>query len=201
MFRHIYYTGLGVVFFIAAFNQFTWKLQKDQEGIKVYTSSTAGSSFKSVRVECNLPGTYSKFFAVLTNIEKFNEWIYHNKTSKIIKKISPYDFVYYSETSMPFPLSNRDVVLRMKINTDSLPKFLLIQGKNEDDVLPKFPSSVRVPHYSASWKVTMPVTNQLHVDYILSVDPGGAIPASIANNFVDRGPFETFKNLKELLKK
>jgi hypothetical protein len=101
---------------------------------------------------------------------------------------------------MPFPLSNRDVILHMKINTDSLPKFLLIQGKNEENVFPKLPSSVRVPHYAASWKVTMPSANLLHVEYILTVDPGGSIPAAIANNFVDRGPYETFKNLKELLK-
>jgi hypothetical protein len=46
----------------------------------------------------------------------------------------------------------------------------------------------------------MPSANLLHVEYILTVDPGGSIPAAIANNFVDRGPYETFKNLKELLK-
>jgi hypothetical protein len=192
--------AFGLVLIISFFTQFTWKLEKDKDGIKVYTSGTPGSAYKSVRVECNMPGTYSKLFAILTDIDKFKDWIYHNKTSRIIKKISPYDFVYYSETNMPFPLSNRDVILHMKINTDSLPKFLLIQGKNEENVFPKLPSSVRVPHYAASWKVTMPSANLLHVEYILTVDPGGSIPAAIANNFVDRGPYETFKNLKELLK-
>src|SRR5688500_19384528 len=89
---------------------------------------------------------------------------------------------------MPFPLSNRDVVLHMKIKTDSLPKYLLITGRSEKNVLPELPSLVRVPHYLANWKVTMPSANKIHISYILELDPGGSIPSSIANNFVDKGP-------------
>jgi len=180
--------------------QYNWKLERDTEGIKVYTSAKAGSSFKSVRVECTLQGTYSKLFAILSNVSKFEDWIYHTKQSTLIKKNSPYDFIYYSEISMPFPLSNRDVVLHMKIKTDSLPKYLLITGRSEKNVLPELPSLVRVPHYLANWKVTMPSANKIHISYILELDPGGSIPSSIANNFVDKGPFETFKNLAALLK-
>lgn len=183
------------------FSQYNWKLSKDQEGIQVFTSSSPNSSYKAVRVECTFPGNYSKLISILSNIEDLEDWIYHNKRSFPIKKNSPYDYLYYSETRMPWPLDNRDVVLHLKIQTDSLPKFLVINGRNEENIVPKLPFIVRVPHYSANWKVTMPTSNKIHISYILDLDPGGLIPSSIANMFVDKGPFETFKNLAKQLAK
>ncbi|MBI5858150.1 MAG: hypothetical protein HZB42_10960 [Sphingobacteriales bacterium] len=181
--------------------QYNWKPQKDKNGIKVYLSDVAGSSFKAIKVECTLTGSYAKLIALLTNVSGLKNWIYHNKTSYLLKQNSPLDFVYYSETSMPWPLSNRDVILHLKINTDSLPKFLSIKGYNEPHFFPEIPGIVRVPHYKANWTVTMPTAQSLHISYILEIDPGGSIPAWLANSFADKGPFGTFSNLADLLKK
>ena len=182
-------------------SQYNWKLEKDKDGIKVYTSDVANSSFKVVKVECVFTGTYAKLISILSNVSRFDEWIYKNKTSKVIKQNSPLDFIYYSETHMPFPLSNRDVVIHMKLRTDSLPKFLSISGSLVTDMVPEIPTRVRVPRYNASWKVTMPNATTLKINYILEIDPGGALPAWAANIFAEKGPFETFNKLGELLRK
>lgn len=181
--------------------QYNWKLEKDKNGIKVYLSDVAGSGFKAVKVECVMKGTYAKLITILTDLSHFSDWIFHNKTSKLIRKISPLDVIYYSETNMPWPLSNRDVIIHMRIKTDSLPRFLSISGFDEPDLFPKIPGNVRVPHYKANWKVTMPNAQTLQVSYILEIDPGGSIPAWIANSFADKGPYETFSNIADQLKK
>jgi len=189
------------LFHYFSYAQFNWKLEKDKENIKVYTSPSPNSSIKAVRVEASFQGNYTKLISILNDPERFDEWIYKTKRSTLLKRNSRNDFLYYSETSMPFPLDNRDVVLHVTINTDSLPKFLLINGRNEDDVIPEVHFRVRVPHYSASWKITMPSANQIHISYILDLDPGGSIPSSLINIFVDKGPYETFKNLEKELQK
>ncbi len=181
--------------------QYNWKLEKQKNGISVYLSDVAGSDFKAVKVECTLTGTFAKLIALLTNVSKFNTWIYNNKTSNLLKQNSPLDFIYYSETRMPWPLSNRDVIIHLQIKTDSLPRFLTIRGEDEPDFLPKIMTRVRVPHYKANWKVTMPTANTIRINYLLEIDPGGSIPAWIANSFADKGPFGTFSNLAEQLKK
>lgn len=182
-------------------SQYNWKLEKNKDGINVYLSDVAGSVFKAVKVECTLKGSYAKLIALLTDLSHFSDWIYHNKTTKLIKKNTPLDFIYYSETSMPWPLSNRDVIIHMRIKTDSLPRFLAISGYDEPDIFPKIPGNVRVPHYKANWKVTMPNAQTIQVSYILEIDPGGSIPAWIANSFADKGPFGTFSNIADHLKK
>ena len=100
----------------AGAGQSDWKLTKSKNGINVYTSSVANSSFKAVKVECTISGTYAKLMALLQDVDGFEDWIYKNKKSKILKKNSPNDFIYYSETSMPIPFSNRDVVISNTID-------------------------------------------------------------------------------------
>lgn len=180
--------------------QSDWKLTKSKNGINVYTSAVANSSFKAVKVECTISGTYAKLMALLQDVDGFEDWIYKTKKSKILKKNSPNDFIYYSETSMPIPFSNRDVVIRMQIKTDSLPKFLTIQGGHQLDLIPEIPGRQRITHYKASWKVTMPTANTIHIVYFMEVDPGGSLPAWLANSFADTGPYHTFSNLADKLK-
>ncbi|MBI5372077.1 MAG: START domain-containing protein [Sphingobacteriales bacterium] len=181
--------------------QYNWKLEKDKNGIKVYLSGVKGSSFKAAKVECNITGTYNKLIALLTNVPHFTDWIYHNKLSRVLKRISPYDFIYYTETSMPWPMSNRDAVIHVQIRTDSLPRFMTITGTGEPRYIPEESGKVRVPYYKAVWKVTMPTAQTLAVTYIVELDPGGSIPAWIANMFAEKGPYESFSNLEEELNK
>lgn len=182
------------------YSQYNWKQDKDKSGIKVYLSNVAGSSFKAIKVECSFIGTYSKLIDLLLNVPDFTNWIYRNKTSAIMKQNNAHDLIYYSETSMPWPVDNRDVVIHMKINTDSLPHFLTITGYNEPDIMPELYGKVRVPHYKAEWKVTMPTMQTIQISYILEIDPGGSLPAWLANSFADKGPIETFSKLAERLK-
>ena len=196
--------GLPALFlFIStlSFAQYNWKLEKSKDGIQVYSSEQKNSSFKAIKVECTLTGTYNKLISILTNVSGFHKWIYNNKQSQLLKKHSALDFVYYSETSMPFPVANRDVIIRMQIKTDSLPKFMTVSGSNQNDYIPAIPGLQRIPHYRANWKITMPTANSLHIVYHLEVDPGGSLPAWLANSFADKGPFNTFSNLADQLKK
>jgi hypothetical protein len=183
-----------------SFCQYNWKLEKDKDGIKVYTSNVAKSSFKAVKVECNFTGNYAKLIAVLSNVSKFKEWVFHNKSAVLLKQTSPHDLIYYAETSMPFPLSNRDVVIHLNIRTDSLPKFLLISGTTVSDMVPNIPTKVRVPKFASSWKITMPSATTLHIDYVVELDPGGSIPAWAVNMMAEKGPFGSFSKLGERLR-
>jgi len=196
--KHLMLILLISLFTGTAFGQYNWKLEKDKDGIKVYSSDVPKSDFKATKVDCTITGNYSKLVSILTNVSQFDNWIYHSKTSRLLKKYSPYDIIYHSETEMPWPFSNRDIVIHLRVNTDSLPKFLTINSTSEPDLVPRS-GKVRVVEYSASWKVTMPTAQSIHIDYLMQVDPGGSMPGWVANIFVGKGPFETFNNLAKKL--
>jgi len=183
------------------FGQYNWKLIKDKDGIRVFQSETKTSNFKSIKVECTLEGTYDKLISVLSNVALHKEWVYKVKTPYIIKKNSPQDFYYYTETSMPWPMSNRDAVVHLTMNKDSLNRFLKISAIGEPRLIPEKSGKVRVPRSSVSWYVTMPTAKTIHIIYTFEADPGGNLPSWMVNMFADKGPYESFKKLSEILKK
>ena len=187
-------------FAISVAGQYTWKLSKEKDGIKVYQSELQNSSYKAIKVECTLEGNYDKLIAVLRNVDGQKDWVYHNKTAYIVKKINPYEFYYYTEASLPWPMSNRDAVVHLKMDRDSLNRFLKIMSVSVPDYIAEKSGKVRVTRSTISWNVTMPTTNTIKIIYIFEAEPGGSIPAWVANAFVDKGPYETFKKLGEILK-
>lgn len=183
------------------FCQYNWKLEKDKDGIKVYSSQSTDSKFKAIKVACTLTGNYNKLIAILFDVTHNSEWVYNSKATTMLKQNNRFDFIYYAETNLPWPLSNRDAVIHIRMNTDSLPKLLTISGTGEPKYAAEKSGKVRVPHYLANWRVTMPAAQTLQLIYVVEVNPGGSIPAWIANMFVNKGPYESFKKLAEKLAK
>ena len=185
----------------AAIGQYNWKLSKDEDGIKVYQSEVKHSKFKSIKVECTLDGTYDKLMSILNDVTNQKNWVYNNKNSSILQRISPNDFYYYSETHLPWPMTNRDAIIHLKMNKDSLNRFLKISAVSIPGYAPEKSGMVRVPRSDISWYVTMPSAKTISIVYIFDAEPGGSLPAWVVNMFTDKGPYESFKKLSELLKR
>jgi hypothetical protein len=184
-----------------AIGQYNWKLSKDEDGIKVYQSEVKYSKFKSIKVECTLEGTYDKLMAILNDVPNQKNWVYNNKNSSILKRVSASEFYYYSEIHLPWPMTNRDAIVHMKMNKDSLNRFLKISEAGVPGYAPEKSGRVRVPRSDISWYVTMPSAKTISIVYIFDAEPGGSLPAWVVNMFTDKGPYESFKKLSELLKR
>jgi len=186
---------------LTSFGQYKWKLSKDKDGIKIYVSENPRSRFKSIKVECTFPGTFDKLIAVLTDVSHLKDWVYNTKTSYLIKKITPYDLYYYTETSIPWPMSNRDAVVHLKIIKDTSQSFVKVSSTSENRSVPEKEGKVRIVYSLVNWYVTMPTTKTISIIYTFEADPGGSLPAWLANSFADKAPYESFKKLSEMLKK
>ena len=114
----------------AVFSQYNWKQTKNSEGITVFQSPVKNSAYKSIKVECTLEGNFDKLISVITNVNHYKDWVYNNKTTALLKTVSPLEFYYYSETSLPWPMSNRDAVMHTTITKDSRGVFLKINSVN-----------------------------------------------------------------------
>ena len=188
------------VFGSAAFGQYNWKLSKDEDGIKVYLSEVKHSKFKNIKVECTLEGTYDKLMTVLNDVNNQKSWVYNNISSSILKRMGANEFYYYTKTHLPWPMTNRDAVIHLKMNKDSLNRFLKISAVSVPGYVPEKSDLVRVPRSDISWYVIMPTAKTISIVYIYDAEPGGSLPAWAVNMFTEKGPYESFKKLSELLK-
>jgi hypothetical protein len=55
------------------------------------------SKIKAIKVEANIDATPSQLVAVVMDINTAPDWVYHVKSAKLVKQISPTELYYYSE--------------------------------------------------------------------------------------------------------
>lgn len=178
-----------------------WKLSADKEGVKIYTSIVSDSKIKAVKVECDLNTTPSQLVAVVMDINSATDWVYHVKSAKLIKQVSPSELYYYSEVSLPWPVANRDFVAHLIVTQDPASKVVTIDGPAVQGFVPVKKGVVRVDNSFGRWIITPVGTGQVHVQYTIHTDPGGAIPAWLVNIFATDAPLKIFEGLKVQLQK
>jgi len=178
-----------------AYAQFDWQLKKDEDGIRVYTSSTANSNFKSIKVVCMVKATQCQLVAFLLDLTHQHDWVYNTKNTTLLKTVKSNELIFYSEVSVPWPCTNRDYIAHFVINQVS-PQLLTIDSHAEPGLLPVKAGLVRVEKSIAHWEVTT-VPGGLEIVYTLQFDPGGDVPAWLTNMFVTKGPLQTFQRLRE----
>ncbi len=176
--------------------QSAWNLKKDHDGILIYSRSRQDSKFNELKAVFDLPGTFDQLSSILNDVSNYKTWVYCTVSSTLIERKSTTEIVYYSRISAPWPVSNRDFYSDTRIWVDSLTHKMHLSSRSIDN----FPLSkdhfVRIPFLKAEWIITATSTTTLHVDYTLSWDPGGNIPAFLANTFSTTGPLQSFSQLK-----
>lgn len=191
---------VGIFIYVIGEGQSSWHLIKDKNDIKVYTSESDSSDFKHIKVTGIFDGTLDKALSIFQDIGKQKDWVYGTKRSYLIKKSSDRDLLYYVETSLPWPVSNRDIAIDMKIDENKANNTMVIRTQGEPEAIPVNKGIVRVPKFTGDWYFKSSGNNKLSIEYYLFVDPGGSLPAWIVNMFISKGPYETFDRLSGLLK-
>jgi START domain len=200
--KHILLSGLLLLLFsIRTFSQNDWLLKQDKEGIKVYTKNLENSPFKAVKTVCTVDASLTKLTAVLLDINSSKDWVYSTKVCTVLKQLTPSELIYYSEVAVPWPVNNRDFIVRLKVSQDAKTKIITVEGDNRPTLLPEKKNVVRIQQCYSKWIIVPQANGQVKIEYVLQVDPGGMIPAWLINLFAAKGPFESFKNLRLQVKK
>ena len=184
-----------------SFCQNGWTLKSDKEGIKVYTKDLDNSPFKAVKTVCTIDASLTKLTAVLLDINSSIDWVYATKSCRVLKQPSPSELFYYSEVTVPWPVNNRDFIIRLKVWQDAKTKVVTVDGENKPALLPEKKNVVRIQQCYSKWIIAPQQNGQVKIEYVLQVDPGGMVPAWLINLFATKGPLESFKNLRVQVKK
>ena len=170
-------------------------LKKDKDNIKVYSCETAGTNLRTVSATFELSATIEEYMAVVLDVDNYKAWHYRAINPRLLKKISATELIYYTQVFAPWPVSNRDLILRLKLEPDISNGALTVTLKSISDYLPTVNNVVRVPSSYSKMTLTPSENSKLKVEYFIEVDPGGHIPAWVVNLVSTQAPYETFKNL------
>jgi hypothetical protein len=179
--------------------QENWNLVKEEAGIKVYTKAESGSRYKAFKAEMQVSCNIEDILNVLKNTDTINKWVVNCKEVKLLGT-GNHEQYYYIETSLPLPFENRDMVYHFqyieissgqeRVNVTGIPEY--IQPRK---------GIVRMVKANGYWLLTSVDADKTSVIYQMHVEPGGLIPAWLANPFIKNVPYSTFKELREIVQK
>jgi hypothetical protein len=176
-----------------------WKLSKNEEGISVYTKDRKGSNFKEIKVSCTLHSSAASLVHLLSIKEEYPAWIYACSEARMLNQVSPFETYHYQVTDAPWPVEDRDLIVRTTVSQDPVTKVIDIYGVGIADYIPENKNKIRVSQYTAHWIITPKGNNTLDIVYLIALDPAGNLPPWIVNLGVSEGPLRTMKNLKARL--
>lgn len=171
-----------------------WKLVEEKEGIKVYTRNPSNSDFKEIRIKANFEGDIDSFLHKLNTPYSYTQWVYKCTEGKMLEQIDSQEFYYYTVSNMPFPVKDRDMVVRCKQWKDTKGIFYS-SSTAAPNFIPNKKDLVRIPYFKSEWKITPLPDKEILVDYTALADPGGSLPAWIVNLAVTTGPLKTMQQL------
>jgi ribosome-associated toxin RatA of RatAB toxin-antitoxin module len=178
-------------------SQEAWTLQKDTEQIDVYYRSTEKYLYE-IRVEAKFGTNKNHIIAAIKDIESYPEWIYRCTEARWLKKTEK-ERIIYTVTDVPWPFSDRDVITKVEGPYYIKDNTAILKSRALSDYLPKTENLVRQEHSNVKWVITPVSENSTHITYTLSLRIEKDIPDFIMSMITTKGPYESFKNLLELV--
>lgn len=174
-----------------------WVLKRDKDHVRVYVKASEERSFYSYRGETQVGASIEKVASLLLNISRYSTWIDRNSLTEFVARKNDGAY-YYSVFDAPFPVDDRDVVMRVSCPV-SEPGKRVIEHHCFPSFVPKKPENVRVSDSYGKWTLISLSKHETHVVYEGYSDPGGSIPAWLANAFSIDGPYNSIRNLRKIL--
>lgn len=172
----------------------------NRDGVKVWTYKTEGNPAVSYQASVTLNASLNNTIALITNHKTAAEWAPYVGKIEVISPLNAEGvMIYRMELDLPFPMTDRDVVLKSQLRQRNSGEVWLESTAITDARAPERSGLVRVKHYQGSWQLRPLKNNQLEVTTNGYADLGGAIPLSFSNLFVKQQPYQMLVNLRRYL--
>jgi len=185
----------------------SWNLVKEKEGVSVYTREVNGSDFLEFKGVVEVPAPLDAVVAFLYDIPRTPEWINDCDFGMTLEEVSFYDNYIYQTFDLPFPVSDRALILHSILTyTEEGARLDSVASndfcKHRDDercMMIKKHKQLYIQQSKGVYRLISLDQNRTKIIWRLHTEPGGYIPSWLANSLVVALPFNSLKALRELV--
>lgn len=173
-----------------------WELERQERGIAVYSRDVAGSRLVEVKGTVRIDAPARQVMALMGDGNGCLEWRAMCKSSEVLDVISENERRVYMVFDMPWPFSDRDMILWMTWtnNPESATAVIDIESIDADR-----PAKGKV-RAEARGRFVIDASDDAQTDflYVMHMELGGNLPAAVVNGRLVKTTFEDLSRLKQL---
>ncbi|MBP7584450.1 MAG: START domain-containing protein [Spirochaetes bacterium] len=181
--------------------QSAWRLVRDESGIRVFTRDVADSDMDEFKAVTVINARIEVISEIFRDGPGYVKWMADCIEARIVKSIGRDTLIIYHATNAPWPVNDRDVVVKSRVVRDySRGSFTAYLESFDTDLVPRRSDRVRMTKLTASFELAVVDREHTRVTYTVLADPAGSIPASVTNFFAKNNPHTTLKGLGRMAK-
>lgn len=185
-----------------------WQLAEDKNAIIVYTRAIEGSSFLEFRGETVVEGSVDALVALLYDTANAPAWIHDCSFGMTLEEISFEENYIFQIYDLPFPVSNRQLLLHSKLTYTEEGARLEIKKANtfcKDNELSRCQkvnenTLIKIKRSRGHYLFIRIDDKHTKVIWQQHVEPGGSVPDWLANALLVDIPYYSMLRLKEIVK-
>jgi len=172
-----------------------WQPVIEREGVSVYRRPVSGSPIDESLAITRLSASLTAVTALILDSDNNHRWIDSVDESRTLKRISDTESINYTVSHAPWPVSDRDAVVRTRVSQDPRNLVVTIRSEALPDYLPRRGGMIRVTSITSSWQLTPLDDSKVEVRYQVHSAPGGKLPNWLVNTVVTDQPLNTLINM------
>jgi hypothetical protein len=177
----------------------SWNLERDRAGIQVYSKPVAGSNLNAIRGVTSIQVTMNHLVTILRDPTLRPRWDKLCGESYLYKTVSANEELVYVHSEMPWPVSDRDMLLRTVWAQDPNTLVVTMTGSGTQNILPEKSGRVRVVQAQQDFVLTPMGNGIVEVTSYIHLDPAGPLPSWLINSLSVESPYDALSRLKVLI--
>jgi len=183
----------------AAAEEPAWILVTDRDGVKVFRQDENSTRLKTFRGIARMKVDDFKAIGVLMDdYAAVADFMHMVSEIRDVKRYAHDKRDVYITTRLPWPVSDRDAPLRVSFYQEP-ETYDLVMPIELNPGMPEQKGYVRMPQMQGYYRFSPVAPGEVDVTIEVILDPGGAIPAWIANIILRDIPYFSLKRLRRVI--
>ncbi|MBS3807153.1 MAG: hypothetical protein KGY60_06580 [Bacteroidales bacterium] len=183
------------LFAVEVSGQKDWKLQKQQDGIRIYTAHQEDTRILAYRIEALIHGALKDVYHQVIDFQGNKKYLETVKQIDVLKKEPDQQVLFYMLFDLPWPIRDRDFVNRMDIRIGS--DTIALNSSPASGWVEPNEQVVRMQEFSEQWLLVRKNSGKTSLSLEGYADPGGKFPAWVVNRFVVKEPHALVRGIKQ----
>jgi hypothetical protein len=176
-----------------------WQLVYKADNLSVSKRDYAGSALDEIKGVVRVKASLNAVMALLKDAPFNQHWVFRSGGARILEESGYAQAYVYGVVDAPLPMSDRDTVVRFDYSQHPQTKDITVTITNFPDFIAPVAAHVRVPAMGGYWGLKPEPGGWVEVTYQIHGDPGGWIPAWLANQAALLSVRHTLENLSAVV--